>query len=106
MPARAMEILIVEDNEADAYLTLTALRDLRVKINTHVVGDGVAAVQFMKREGLHREAPRPDIVLLDLNLPKADGHEVLASMKSDPNLRAIPVVVVSGSSAAADLRRA
>ena len=106
MPARAVEILIVEDNEADAYLTLTALRDLRVQINTHVVRDGVAAVQFLKREGDYREAPRPDIVLLDLNLPRTDGHEVLASMKTDPHLRTIPVVVISGSSAPSDLRRA
>lgn len=106
MPTRPVEILLVEDNEADAYLTLTALRDVRVKINTHVLRDGESAIEFLNRAGEHAGAPRPDLVLLDLNLPKSDGHQVLAAMKADPNLKTIPVVVITGSSSASDLNRA
>src|SRR5579883_2322611 len=106
MPARPVEILLIEDNEADAYLTLTAMRDVRVKIHTHVVRDGEAALQFLRREGEHAGAPRPDMVLLDLNLPKKVGHSVLAAMKSDRDLRSIAVVVISGSNSENDLRRA
>jgi two-component system, chemotaxis family, response regulator Rcp1 len=96
--------LVVEDNEADVFLTSTALRDARVANHISAVSDGESALAFLRREGQHANAPRPDVVFLDLGLPRVDGYEVLAMMKADPELRSIPVVVVSGSHA--DLARA
>lgn len=103
---QAIEILIVEDNEADVFLTSTALRDARVANHISAVSDGESALAFLRREGQYADAPRPDVVFLDLGLPRVDGYEVLAMMKADPELRSIPVVVVSGSHAESDLARA
>jgi chemotaxis family two-component system response regulator Rcp1 len=106
VPERPIEILLVEDNPADAHLTLTALRDARSPNEAHVVTDGEEALAFLKREGAHVNAPRPDLVFLDLNLPKVDGYQVLEGMKADPVLRRIPVVAISGSSKEMDIARA
>jgi chemotaxis family two-component system response regulator Rcp1 len=103
---RPVEILLVEDNPADVHLTLTALRDARSPNQVHVVTDGEQALAFLKREGDYVNAPRPDLVLLDLNLPKVDGYEVLEAMKTEPVLRGIPVVVISGSGREIDIARA
>jgi len=106
MPERPIEILLVEDNPADAHLTLTALRDARSPNEVHVVADGEEALAFLKHQGSHGNAPRPDVVFLDLNLPKVDGYQVLETMKADPVLRRIPVVAISGSSREIDIARA
>jgi len=106
MSERSIGILLVEDNPADVHLTLTALRDARSSSEVHVVADGEEALAFLKREGTHAKAPRPDLVFLDLNLPKVDGYQVLAAMKADPVLRRIPVVAISGSKSEIDIARA
>jgi CheY-like chemotaxis protein len=106
MNERPIGILLVEDNPADVHLTLTALRDARSSSEVHVVVDGEEALAFLKREGDHVDAPRPDLVFLDLNLPKVDGYEVLRAMKVDPVLRRIPVVAISGSKSDIDIARA
>ncbi|HEV2201953.1 MAG TPA: response regulator [Bryobacteraceae bacterium] len=103
---RLIEVLIVEDNEMDLIWTSTALRDARVPNHISVVCDGERALAFLRREGEYADAPAPDIVFLDLRLPRVSGHQVLAEMKADPRLRSIPVVVVSGSRAEADVARA
>ncbi len=95
--ARPMEILMVEDNPYDVRLTVEAFRDANVASNMHLAADGVEAVEFLRREGRHRDAPRPDLILLDLNLPKMNGMEVLAEIKADPETRRIPVVVLTSS---------
>jgi CheY-like chemotaxis protein len=89
--------LLVEDNPGDARLTQEALRDARVLNQLDVVHDGVEALAWLRREGAYAEAPRPDLILLDLNLPRKDGREVLAEIKSDPELRRIPVVILTTS---------
>ena len=104
-PGRPIEILLVEDNPGDVRLTHESLRESKVRNNLHVAPDGVAALAFLRREGPHADAPRPDLVLLDLNLPKKDGREVLAEMKADPALKTIPVVVLTTSSADQDVLR-
>ena len=104
--ARLIEILLVEDNPGDARLTQEAMHEAKVRNHIHVVEDGVEAMQFLRREGRFGEAPRPDLILLDLNLPKKDGREVLAELKSDPALRCIPVVVLTTSRADEDVLRA
>ena len=101
----AFEILLVEDNPADADLTREGLADGRLLHNLHHVTDGVQALQFLRREGKHAVAPTPDLVLLDLNLPKMDGRQVLEAIKGDPVLRRIPVVVLTSSQAEADIAR-
>jgi chemotaxis family two-component system response regulator Rcp1 len=103
---RAIEILLVEDNPGDVRLIQEALRDGKVWNNPHVVTDGEAALDFVYRRGPFTEAPRPDMVLLDLNLPKKDGREVLAVIKSDPDLKRIPVVVLTTSKEEEDVLRA
>jgi len=103
---RPIEILLVEDNPGDVRLTREALRDARVNHNLNVVMDGVAALEFLHRQGQHGEAPRPDVILLDLNLPRKDGREVLAEIKNDEHLRRIPVVVLTTSQAEEDILRA
>ena len=103
--ARPIEILLVEDNLGDVRLTQEALREGKVSNHLSVAGDGAAALDFLRRNGAHANAPRPDLVLLDLNLPKKDGREVLAEMKSDPSLRRIPVVVLTTSKAEEDVLR-
>ena len=100
---RSIEILLVEDNPADVHLTLTALRDARSSSEVHVVADGEEALAFLKREGKHVNATRPDLVFLDLSLPRVDGYQVLKAMKADPS----PIlVVVSGSRSEVDIARA
>ncbi len=100
---RPVEILLVEDNPGDVRLTLEALREGKMRNNLSVVEDGVEALAFLCREGRHVGAPRPDLIFLDLNLPKKDGREVLAQIKADENLKSIPVVVLTTSKAEEDI---
>lgn len=100
---RPAEILLVEDNPGDVELTREALEAAKVSNNLSVVTDGMEAMAFLRREGKYANAPQPDLVLLDLNLPKKDGREVLAEMKADENLRVIPVVVLTTSKADEDI---
>ena len=96
-------ILLVEDNPGDVRLTQESLKDSKLLNFISVVNDGVEAMAFLRREGKYVEAPRPDLILLDLNLPKKDGREVLAEIKTDEQLRRIPVVVLTTSSADQDI---
>jgi len=100
---RPIEILLVEDNPGDVRLTVEALKDGKVYNNLHVVKDGMEATAFLHREGKYADAPHPDLILLDLNLPKKDGHEVLTEIKEDPMLKHIPVVVLTDSKAEEDI---
>src|SRR4030042_5066913 len=100
---RPVQILLVEDNPGDIRLTKETLRDSKIMVKLRVVGDGVEAMAFLRQEGKHANAPRPDLVLLDLNLPKKDGREVLAEIKRDPDLKRIPVVVLTISNAEEDI---
>jgi two-component system, chemotaxis family, response regulator Rcp1 len=100
-----VEILLVEDNPGDVELTRAALRRGKVRNTLHVAEDGEEAMAFLRREGAWRDAPRPDVILLDLNLPRMDGREVLEAVKQDPELRAIPVVVLTTSSGEEDIIR-
>jgi chemotaxis family two-component system response regulator Rcp1 len=100
---RAIEILLVEDNPGDIRLTVEALKEGKVRNRMHTVGDGEEALAFLRRQGPYAEAPRPDLILLDLNLPKKTGQEVLAEIKEDPDLRRIPVVILTVSEAEADI---
>ena len=104
--AAPIEILLVEDNPGDAELTREALAESKVLIRLHVVRDGVEALAFMRREGRYAGMPKPDLILLDLNLPRKDGRAVLAEIKQDPGLRLIPVVVLTSSHAERDIARA
>ena len=97
------EVLLIEDSPGDVRLTLEAFRDAGIAVHLHVANDGVDAMAFLRHEGAHADAPRPDFILLDLNLPKMDGREVLARIKSDENLKTIPTVVLTTSDAAADI---
>jgi two-component system response regulator len=101
--AEPIEILLVEDSPSDVDLTREALEDTKVHNNLSVVGDGVEALAFLRREGEFVNAPHPDLILLDLNLPKKGGREVLSEIKSDPILRRIPVVVLTTSEAEQDI---
>jgi chemotaxis family two-component system response regulator Rcp1 len=103
--AAAIEVLLVDDSPGDVRLTREAFKDAKVHINLHVAADGAKAMAFLKREGEYANAPRPDLILLDLNLPKKDGREVLAEIKVDPALKTIPVVVLTTSSSEADILR-
>jgi len=103
---RPIEILLVEDSEPDVRLTIEALKEAKVKNRLSVVEDGVEAMAFLHREGKHAEAPRPDLILLDLNLPRKDGRQVLKEIKDDPSLKKIPVVVLTISKAEEDVLRA
>jgi len=100
---RPVEILLVEDNPADVRLTQEALVEGKVLNNLNVAGDGVQGLAMLRREGKYADIPRPDIILLDLNLPKKDGREVLSEIKKDDDLRRIPVVVLTTSRAEQDL---
>ena len=102
---RPVEILLVEDNPGDERLTREALKEGKVYSNLHWVKDGVEAMAFLRREGSHAGAPRPEIILLDLNLPKKDGREVLEEIKTDEELKRIPVVVLTTSKAEEDVLR-
>jgi CheY-like chemotaxis protein len=101
-PAR---VLLVEDNPGDVRLTIEALKEGKVLSDVDHVPDGEAAMAFLRREGEYADAPRPDIVLLDLNLPKKDGREVLAEIKDDADLHTIPVVILTTSQAEEDIAR-
>ncbi len=98
MQVRAIQVLLAEDDPAAAQLTIEALRDPRVRPVVHVVADGEEALSFLHREPPYADAPRPDIILLDLNMPKIDGREVLARIKTDASLKSIPVIVLTSSS--------
>ena len=102
---KPVEILLVEDNPGDARLAIEALKGARVRNNMHVVRDGVEAMAFVRRENQYADAPRPDLILLDLNLPQRNGYEVLAEIKEDPDLKRIPVVVLTTSEAEEDILR-
>ncbi len=100
---RTVEILLVEDNPGDVRLTVEALKDGKVSNNMNVVKDGFEAMDFLLRRHQYKEAPRPDLILLDLNLPKKDGREVLTEIKESPDLRRIPVVILTTSKDEADI---
>src|ERR1700730_4194891 len=101
--AEAIEVLLVEDSPGDIRLTREAFKDAKVYINLHVALDGTEAMAFLRREGAHANAPRPDLILLDLNLPRMDGREVLARIKADDGLKTIPTVILTTSEAEADI---
>jgi chemotaxis family two-component system response regulator Rcp1 len=103
--ARPVEILVVDDNPGDVQLIIEAFQDAKLSNQLHSVGDGVAALAFLQREGSYQDRLRPDLIILDLNLPKKDGRAVLQEIKADPTLRQIPVVVLSTSRADADILR-
>ena len=100
---RPIEILLVEDSSGDVRLTQEALKEGKVRNNMCVVNDGAEAMDFLRRKGRHAEAVRPDVILLDLNLPKKDGREVLAEVKIDEDLRRIPVIILTISGAEQDI---
>ena len=99
----AINILLVEDSPGDVRLTKEAFRDANLEVNVHAVTDGVEALAFLRREGPNAKAPRPDLILLDLNLPRMDGREVLAFIKADESLKSIPTVVLTTSEAEVDI---
>ena len=101
--APAVEILLVDDNSADVRLTHEALKESKVQSRLSVVCDGVEAMAFLRHEEPYQDAPRPDLILLDLNMPRKDGREVLVEVKTDPDLRGIPIVVLTTSSAEDDV---
>jgi chemotaxis family two-component system response regulator Rcp1 len=100
---RTIEVLLVEDSPGDVRLTREALREANGSIRLHVTTDGVEAMAFLRREGPNRDAPRPDLILLDLNLPKMDGREVLAHIKADATLKTIPTCILTTSEAEVDI---
>ncbi|MEO7037918.1 MAG: response regulator [Polyangiaceae bacterium] len=101
----ALQVLLVEDSPGDVRLTQEAFREANMAIQLHVAYDGVEAMAFLKREGVHEHAPRPDLILLDLNLPRMDGREVLARIKQDESLHVIPTVILTTSDAEVDIAR-
>ena len=105
-PGSRFEILLVEDNPGDVLLTQEAFREGRLAHRLSTVGDGEEAMQFLRKEGRYAQAPRPDVILLDLNLPKKDGRELLAEIKDDPSLRYIPIIVLTTSEAEQDVWKA
>lgn len=100
---KIIEILLVEDNAADVRLTIEALKDAKVRNHLSAVSDGFEAMAFLRREGKYKTVPRPGLILLDLNLPRKDGRNVLAEIKADPHLRSIPVVILTTSQAEEDI---
>ena len=100
-----IDVLLVEDNPGDVRLTPEAFREANASIRLHVASDGVEAMAFVRQEGPHAAAPRPDLILLDLNLPKMDGREVLAQIKRDDHLKTIPTIILTTSGAQADILR-
>ena len=108
MPAESslpIEVLLVEDDPGDVLMTQEAFEEHKVRNTLNVVSDGVEALAYLRREGEHADAPRPDLILLDLNLPRVDGREVLQVIKNDEDLRRIPVVVLTTSQADEDILR-
>jgi chemotaxis family two-component system response regulator Rcp1 len=102
--AEPIEVLLVEDSPGDVRLTREAFKDAKVHINLHVASDGAEAMAYLGREGKYANAPRPDLILLDLNLPKKDGREVLAELKESPALKCIPVVILTTSASETDIQ--
>ena len=103
LAAKPIEILLVEDNPGDVRLTKEALKDARMSNNLHITMDGVEALAFLRKQGKHASVPRPDLILLDLNLPKKNGREVLEEIKREPALQHIPVVILTTSQAEQDV---
>jgi two-component system, chemotaxis family, response regulator Rcp1 len=103
--ATPIQVLLVEDSPGDVRLTREALKDAKVHIHLHVVSDGAEAMAFLGHEGEYANVPRPDLILLDLNLPKKDGREVLEEIKESPTLKSIPVVILTTSASEADILR-
>jgi CheY-like chemotaxis protein len=103
--ATAIEVLLVEDSPGDVRLTREAFKNAKVHVNLHVAADGTEAMAFLRREGKYADAPRPDLILLDLNLPKKDGREVLKEIKESPALKSIPVVILTTSASDVDILR-
>jgi chemotaxis family two-component system response regulator Rcp1 len=101
----SIEVLLVEDSPGDVRLTTEAFRDANRMIHLHVAADGVEALAFLRKEGIHVDAPRPQFILLDLNLPKMDGREVLAHIKGDESLKTIPTIILTTSTAEEDIMR-
>ena len=99
----SIQVLLVEDSPGDVRLTQEAFRDANMSITLHVASDGVEAMAFLRNEGRYRASPRPDLILLDLNLPRMDGREVLAKVKADDGLKTIPTVILTTSEAEADI---
>jgi len=99
----SIEVLLVEDSPGDVRLTREAFHEANGSIRLHVASDGVEAMAFLHRKGVHAKAPRPDFILLDLNLPKMDGREVLSTIKSDDNLKTIPTIILTTSDAEVDI---
>jgi CheY-like chemotaxis protein len=104
-PSLPIEVLLVEDDPGDVLMTQEAFEEHKVRNTLNVVSDGVEALAYLRREGEHADAPRPDLILLDLNLPRVDGREVLQVIKNDEDLRRIPVVVLTTSQADEDILR-
>lgn len=101
-----IEVLLVEDNPGDVRLTQEVLKDGKIRNHLSVASDGAEAMEFLHRRGRYSDAPKPDVILLDLNLPKKDGREVLAEIKADPDLRRIPVIILTTSEAELDVMSA
>jgi CheY-like chemotaxis protein len=101
----SIQVLLVEDSPGDVRLTREAFRDANMSITLHVASDGVEAMAFLRNEGDYQESPRPDLILLDLNLPRMDGREVLAQVKADDSLKTIPTVILTTSEAEADIAK-
>jgi CheY-like chemotaxis protein len=104
-PLNVIDVLLVEDDPGDALMTQEAFEHHKIRNTLHVVKDGVEALEFLRREGTYANAPRPGLILLDLNLPRKDGREVLSEIKADAELRSIPVVVLTTSEAEEDILR-
>lgn len=98
-----IQVLLVEDNPGDVRLTREAFKDAKVHLEMHVVNDGVEAIEFLNQRGGYENSPRPDLILLDLNLPRKDGRDVLAEVKADPSLKSIPVVILTTSASDVDI---
>ncbi len=104
-PLKPIEILLVEDSPTDALLTMRALADAHLLNRIHLADDGAKAMEFLRREAAYTEVPRPDLILLDLHLPKKSGYDVLAEIKADEDLKIIPVIILTTSTADADILR-
>ena len=100
---KAVKILLIEDNPGDVRLTIEALKEAKIMNSMHVADDGIEALSFLKKEGIYKDKPRPDLIILDLNLPKKDGREVLGEIKSDDSLKQIPIVILTTSEAEEDI---
>ena len=100
-----LEVLLVEDSPGDVRLTQEVFREAKGAVRLHVASDGLEAMAFLRRQGIHARAPRPDLILLDLNMPKMDGREVLAQIKADPILKTIPTVILTTSDADVDIAK-